>query len=40
MFGPKIKPIISSNETNVDIDSIFDFFVAEMIAKYWKNYKV
>ena len=39
MFGPKIKPIISDDESNVDIDSIFDFFVAEMISKYWRNYK-
>ena len=40
MFGPKIKPIISHDESNVDIDSIFDFFVAEMISKYWKKYNL
>ena len=36
----KIKPIISTNEDNIDIDSDFDFFVAEMISKHWRNYKV
>ena len=40
IFGPKIKPIISTNEDNIDIDSDFDFFVAEMISKHWRNYKV
>jgi len=40
MFGPKIKPIISHDESNIDIDNIFDFFMAEMISKYWKKYKL
>ncbi len=39
MYGPKIKPVISSDETNVDIDSIFDFFIADMISQHWKKYK-
>ena len=38
MFGPKIKPIISHDESNIDIDTKFDFFMAEMISKYWKKY--
>lgn len=38
-YGPKIKPIISYNdEMNVDIDFVFDFFIAEMTLKYWKTY--
>lgn len=40
MFGPKIKPIMSHDESNIDIDNIFDFFMAEMISKYWKKYKL
>jgi len=38
-YGPRIKPLISHYyEMNVDIDSIFDLFIAEMILKHWKNY--
>jgi len=39
MYGPKIQPVISNDETNVDIDSIFDFFIADMISQHWKKYK-
>ena len=38
-YGPRIKPLISHyNEMNVDVDSIFDLFIAEMTLKHWKNY--
>ena len=38
-YGPKIKPLIShTDEMNVDVDFVFDFFVAEMTLKYWKKY--
>ena len=38
-YGPRIKPLISHYyEMNVDIDSIFDLFIAEMTLKHWKNY--
>ena len=38
-YGPRMKPLISHyDEMNVDIDSIFDLFIAEMTLKYWKNY--
>jgi CMP-N,N'-diacetyllegionaminic acid synthase len=39
MYGPKIKGIISKDVTNIDIDDKFDFFMAEMISKYWNKYK-
>lgn len=40
IYGPKIKPmILDTDEFNIDIDSEFDLFVAEMILKNWKNYK-
>ena len=38
-YGPRMKPIISTkDEMNIDIDSVFDLFVAEMTQKYWKKY--
>jgi hypothetical protein len=34
-----MKPIITTDDKmNLDIDSIFDFFIAEMTQKYWKSY--
>lgn len=41
IYGPKIKPILSdADEFHLDIDSKFDLFIAEMILKNWKNYKI
>jgi N-acylneuraminate cytidylyltransferase/CMP-N,N'-diacetyllegionaminic acid synthase len=38
-YGPRMKPIITADEKmNIDIDNVFDFFVAEMTQKYWKSY--
>ncbi len=38
-YGPRMKPIISTkDEMNVDVDSLFDLFVAEMTQKHWKKY--
>ena len=38
-YGPRMKPLISHyDEMNVDIDSVFDLFIAEMTLKHWKNY--
>ena len=38
-YGPRMKPLISHyNEMNVDVDSVFDLFIAEMTLKHWKNY--
>jgi len=40
LYGPKIKPIIiNEKEFNIDIDDIFDLFMAEMTMSYWKKYK-
>jgi len=40
-YGPRMIPIISDDDkTNIDVDYIFDFFVAEMTSKYWKKYAV
>jgi len=38
-YGTKIFPLIHNDETNIDIDNEFDFFVAEMILKYWKKFQ-
>ena len=38
IYGTKIKPMIIDDEIiNLDIDENFDFFIAEMCMKYWKN---
>jgi len=38
-YGPRIKPLVShTDEMNIDLDFVFDFFVAEMTLKYWKKY--
>lgn len=38
-YGPRMKPLISKDsEMNIDIDELFDLFVAEMTSKYWKKY--
>ena len=38
-YGPRMKPLISHyDEMNVDVDSVFDLFIAEMTLKHWKNY--
>lgn len=35
-YGPKMKPlIIKESIYNIDIDEIFDLFIAEMANKYW-----
>ena len=36
IYGPKIKPIVE-DEFSLDIDTKLDFFICEMILKYWKN---
>jgi CMP-N,N'-diacetyllegionaminic acid synthase len=37
-FGPKIYPyLVNDSSLNIDIDMPFDFFIAEMTAKYWKK---
>lgn len=39
-YGPRIKPLISKkNEENIDIDSLFDLFIAEMKIKFWNKYE-
>lgn len=39
IYGPKIKPLIISNEDKLDIDEIFDLFVAEMKLLHWEDFK-
>jgi CMP-N-acetylneuraminic acid synthetase len=39
VYGNKIKPIILKQEDSVDIDSIFDLFIAEMTLKHWKKFQ-
>lgn len=39
MYGPRIKPLLIEDDSlNADIDSLFDFFIAEMTMRYWKQY--
>ena len=39
MYGPKIFPLLlTDNSRWIDIDSLHDFFVAEMTLKYWNQY--
>jgi len=38
IYGSKIKPLIE-DENNIDIDNLFDLFIAEMKIKNWKEYK-
>lgn len=40
LYGPKIMPIITQNEQNLDVDTPFDFFLAEMAFLYWKKFNV
>ena len=39
IYGSKIKPLIISNEEKLDIDELFDLFIAEMKLLYWNDYK-
>jgi len=39
IYGPKIKHIETEHEFNIDIDYLFDLFIAEMTLKNWKKYK-
>jgi len=40
IYGPKIKPlIIKTHQETLDIDDLFDFFLAEMTSKYWTKYQ-
>ena len=38
IYGTRIIPIISDQEISVDIDTQFDFFIAEMTMLHWKKY--
>ena len=38
LYGPRIKPLITNEKTNIDIDNIHDMFVSEMTLLHWKKY--
>lgn len=39
IYGPRILPLKSNKpEVNIDVDSVFDFFVAEMILDKWNSF--
>lgn len=38
LYGPRIKPLIINEKTNVDIDDVYDMFATEMIMLHWKKY--
>ncbi len=39
-YGPKIKPLLINDKLkNIDIDEIEEFFLAEMIMKFWHKYR-
>lgn len=40
IYGSRIKPlIIKENEFNIDIDTPFDLFIAQMTILHWKQFK-
>lgn len=39
IYGPKIKPVILHQDESIDIDSVFDLFIAEMRISYWEEFK-
>jgi len=40
IYGPKMKPlIVNEDELNIDIDTNYDLFIAEMAMRYWKNFQ-
>jgi len=39
IYGPRIKPqVVTDPSLKIDIDSLFDLFVAEMTIKHWKKF--
>lgn len=38
-YGPRIKPLIIPYEDSIDIDNIFDLFIAEIRIFQWEKYK-
>jgi len=39
IYGTRIKPMISKDEIEIDIDTPFDLFMSEMILLHWKKYR-
>ncbi len=39
IYGPRIKPLITEDEFNIDIDNMFDLFISEMKLLHWEKYK-
>jgi len=39
IYGPRIKPLITEDEFNIDIDNMFDLFICEMKLLHWEKYK-
>ena len=38
-YGPRMMPIVSTeSKMNIDVDDVFDLFIAEMTHKYWEKY--
>jgi len=38
LYGPRIIPLITEQELSIDVDTIFDMFVAEMTILNWNKY--
>lgn len=38
-YGPKIKPLLLPKEECVDVDSVYELFISEMMVKHWNRYK-
>ena len=38
IYGPKIKPIFDDEISGLDIDDMFDLFVADMYARNWSRF--
>ena len=39
LYGPRIKPLITKDEIEIDIDNSFDMFMAEMKILHWKKFQ-
>jgi CMP-N,N'-diacetyllegionaminic acid synthase len=39
IFGPKVKLMVMPEESSIDVDTMFDLFIAEMTIRYWSTYR-
>lgn len=39
LYGPRVKPLIINEKTNIDIDDNYDMFMSEMTMLHWEKYE-